>query len=512
MSFLWGRRALLGLIAAVVALRAVGFLVGQVNLDECDFWLFGRMLQEHTVAYVGVADIKPPLTYLTFMAADLVAGHHRTVAVPLLGIVVVLATALALAGVARAWRGDARVGWAAAWLTLVAGLCEAPSVNAEILMNLPAAGALYARLRAERDQAPRWDVAAGLAAGVATLFKLQAGILLVAFVLAILWRHLPLPGRQKAGVREAWIRVGFTSAGYAAPWAVTVAWCAVRGSLPEFYDWVVRRNVFQISSAHVFSAGEVLPSIAAALGAAVFAWWLALRQARRPGDAFQRGLVILLALTVIPVSIGQRFYEHYFLQFVPPLALLGAPQLVALAGRWRDLSRPRRAGVLALALLPPLAYLTFTVYRGLAGTYPGQDPKARDIATWLRQHTGSSDRMFMWGDYSAIYCLAGRLPGTRYMRTAPHVGDFDPLHLPPGFDFTPYRSERDIAATLADLKANRPAIVVDTSPADVHRWSLFPLSQVPELDRYVQSNYLPVGHPAGSVVYRRRDLIGSSAP
>src|SRR5262249_33590054 len=137
------------------------------------------------------------------------------------------------------------------------------------------------------------------------------------------------------------LRAACIVAGYVAPWALTAAVCAAQGSFAAFYDWVVRRNVFQISTAHVFAAGEVLPSIAAALGAASFAWWLALRQIRRqPGDSFQRALVGLLALTVIPVSIGQRFYEHYFLQFVPPLALLGAPQLVSLADRWPQIARP----------------------------------------------------------------------------------------------------------------------------------------------------------------------------
>ena len=75
------------------------------------------------------------------------------------------------------------------------------------------------------------------------------------------------------------------------------------------------------------------------------------------------------------------------------------------------------------------------------------------------------------------------------------MGDFDPLHLPAGFDFTSYRSQRDVDATLADLAANRPELVLDTSAADIHNWSLFPLDRVPDLNRYVQEHYRPVGHP-----------------
>jgi hypothetical protein len=110
----------------------------------------------------------------------------------------------------------------------------------------------------------------------------------------------------------------------------------------------------------------------------------------------------------------------------------------------------------------------------------------------------------MWGDYSIVYCLAERLPGTRYMRTAPHVGDFDPAHLPRGASFPVQRSERDIEQTLQDLCRNEPAVVVDTSPADLHGWSGFPLSRVPELDRYVREHYRQVASPAGAAVYVRQ--------
>lgn len=495
---LWGRRALLWLAGAILVLRSAGLAVGLVNLDECDFWLFGRMLREGAVPYVGIADIKPPLTYLAYLAADLAALHHRAVAVPSLGVAAVLATALLLRAAAVRWTGDPRTGWAAAWLSLAAGLCEAPSVNSEVLMNVPAAAALWALARAEREERPGLDLAAGVLAALATLVKLQAGILLVAMAGALVW-----PGdaaRRRRGPRRA----ALVALGYGLTWAIAAAACAAGGFLDGAYDWVVRRNVFQISSAHVFALGNVLPSIAAALAAASLAWGLALAQARRPGDGFQRALVVLLALTVVPVAIGRRFYEHYFLQFVPPLALLGAPRLVALADGWSALPRARRAAIAAVALLAPLGYLGFTVGRAVAGGYAGQEPRARAIAAWLREHTAPEERVFLWGDYSAIYCLADRLPGTRYMRTAPHVGDFDPLHLPPGFDFRPYRSERDVAAALADLEANAPAIVVDSAAADVHHWSLFPLRDVPELARYVEERYRPIGRPAGAVVYRRR--------
>ncbi|MFN2546058.1 MAG: hypothetical protein ABR567_01355, partial [Myxococcales bacterium] len=100
--------------------------------------------------------------------------------------------------------------------------------------------------------------------------------------------------------------------------------------------------------------------------------------------------------------------------------------------------------------------------------------------------------------------LSGRLPGTRYPNCSLHMGHFDPLHLPDGFHPEEYRSAPDVQATLADLETRRPALVVDTAPADIHGWSKVPLSAFPELRSYIEEHYEEVGRPGGAIVYRRR--------
>jgi hypothetical protein len=62
----------------------------------------------------------------------------------------------------------------------------------------------------------------------------------------------------------------------------------------------------------------------------------------------------------------------------------------------------------------------------------------------------------------------------------------------------------DVEATLADLESRRPAIVVDTAPADIHGWSKIPLAAFPELRSYIDEHYEEVGRPGGAIVYRRR--------
>jgi hypothetical protein len=234
-------------------------------------------------------------------------------------------------------------------------------------------------------------------------------------------------------------------------------------------------------------------------------WWLAARESTaRPRQPIGLGLALALWLTWIPVSLGGRFYEHYFLQFAPSLALLAAPGLAALWEQRHALARGRRVA-LALALaLPPLASLAVSFGLGAAGHYPSQNAKANQVASWLSAHTAPEEQVFIWGYFPPIYFLARRMPGTRYLHTGLLMGNFDPHHLGADFDAASHVSAEDLSRTLQDLNHNRPAVVVDTSPADIHDWSKIPLAKFPSLARYVEENYRLVGEPGGALVYRRR--------
>ena len=225
----------------------------------------------------------------------------------------------------------------------------------------------------------------------------------------------------------------------------------------------------------------------------------------RPWDAVRALLVSALLLSWVPVSLGGRFYEHYFLQFAPPLAVLAGVSADRLLSSWGSLPRMRRLVTLALLLLPVVGSVGWGFLRGLRGEYPAQEPRTREVAAWLRAHAAAGDRLFVWGHYTPLYWLAELDPGTRYLNTSVHMGNFDPAHLPEGFDVAPFESNVDIQRTLEDLEARRPAWVVDTAPADLHHWSRVPLAKFPALEAYLQSHYQAVAAPAGAVVYRRRE-------
>ena len=480
------------LLAAILVLRSAGFAFGLLNIDESDFAIIAKRMLQGALPYVDVVDIKPPLAYVAFLPAGLF-GPASILPMHLLAVLWVLATALVLKRAARRWTGSELAGVAAAWLSVIAGSCEVPATNTELLINLPIAAALLFWVRSETGGGLRDAWLAGLCIGLATLVRHQGILVLAALGLALCLRF---------ALRKATAM----TAGFALPWLLTVAFYAAAGHLPEFWDWVIGRNFLYVASG---SSGSALERAAATIplcvGAVALPWALATLETFRPtqrGPA-RTGLLLSLWLTWVSVSIGGRFYEHYFLQFVPPLALLAAPRAGRLLESWTPLPRHTRAWVAALAVLPSLALLGYSLARGAAGNYPGQEPRARELAAWLEQHTVPADTLFVWGHYSPIYYLAHRLPGTRYLTTSVHVGNFDPGLLPDGFDLSPFRSDRDVALTLQDLEKNQVPVFVDTAPSGIHHWDRVPLSTVPVLGQYLAAHYRLEATVAGARIYRR---------
>jgi hypothetical protein len=480
----------LALLAATALLRSAAFAFGILNIDESDFVVFGVGLWRGLIPYRDLIEIKPPLGYLTYAVPELLP--FSVLPTRILGVLWVFATALLLRAAARRWRGSEPAGWAAGWLYLLATLCEVPSFNSEIMMNLPTAAGLYCFVRAREQETAGWDFAAGLCLGCASLYRHQGAIGGVAVGLAVLMRG-----------RTPWRSFAVLLAGSVVPWAATVAAYAALGALPAFVDCVFVRNLSYAGGTTGSAWVRAAESTALCVSATLLPWWVSVRAARSlRWDTVKLALVMLVGLTAAAVSAGGRFYEHYYLQFAPALALLGAPAAVALgkelpaAGLWL------RRAVLVAAVVPAAVFLAYSYGRGLTGHYPVQDRRVVELSRFLRDNTAPNERLFIWGHFTPIYALAHRLPGTRYPNTSPMMGNFDPEQLPNGFRASDWRSERDVRAALEDLRGKKPAIVVDTATADIHRWSKVPLSDFPDLAGYIHDCYRAIGHPGGASVYR----------
>lgn len=491
-------RSPLVLLLAIVLLRSPGFFYGIVDIDECDFILGARMMTHGSVLYAETVEKKPPLAYALYALFSPLGFEIWPMQIVAIGWL--FATAWVTGRAARRLLGRDEAGPIAAWLALLVSSANVLSVNCELLLNLPSALAFLAFARAEDTRRLSDDALAGLMIGVASLFKHQGGILLPALGLAILI----------GSDRRRLARLSALVAGFGVPWLGTLGLFFAIGHAADFIEWNFTRNFLYAGGGGGGGVDRFLFGLLeyVVLGAPLL-WLLAARRtAECPRTSRDLAPVLAAWLTWIPVSLGGRFYDHYFIQFAPALALAATPGALWLFEKWPRRGPIERKALVVLLVLPVLLHESVDSFRRfVTGRMPCDEPKTQEVAAYLRASTRPDETVFVWGHYTPIYYLAKRLPGTRYIHTSVHMGDFDPNLTPEGFDLRPFHSKLDVDRTIADLEKNQTPIVVDTATADIHAFHKVPLESFPELDGYIRSHYALIGAPAGARVYRRNGSV-----
>ncbi|MFJ9731933.1 ArnT family glycosyltransferase [Streptomyces sp. NPDC101171] len=211
--------------------------------------------------------------------------------------------------------------------------------------------------------------------------------------------------------------------------------------------------------------------------------------ARMPGvmgavRAMGADLWLWLASSAGAVVLGFHFFGHYYLQLLPPAALLATAALQLLPRAHLTSAVLTSAGCCALfltwGLLAPRAELAH----------------AQRLATALAHRTTPADRVLVWGIHPETYWLADRTPASRYLtaglltnysggRDGPRVGE---RYAVPGA-WPVFRAE---------MAARAPALVVDDSRGKPYR-----PERVPSLRRLLEGRYEEVGRVDGAVLYAR---------
>lgn len=434
-------RALLSLGAALLFAAILRAPIADIPLerDEGEYAYIGERWLRGEVPYRDAFDQKPPGVFLVYGAVIRALG--RSVSAIHWGAQIwSFGTVAAVWALARSAGGNA-VGAAAGLLFSL--LSTNPGVlgnaaNAETFLILPATLSLLAALRARRAGSARWALAAGVLAGMATLFKqvaLTNALFSVAVAMGLPNRSEPrLPhaqghARTRASTAE---RLGWFVVGGALAWFPFVAWFIWAGAFREFWDSVAGYNLGYASSVPLkfylrnfrwtFGTILVLAWPAYLLAALGFVAWIAKPERRRKAQLFGAWLVASAA----GVAIGGYFRDHYYIQALPAvavLAALGARALADLAGdRWKR-------ATFAIALAAPLYYTV-----SVAGGYylPG-DAKAKfceiyssnsfaiseEVGLFIAARTKPDDRVFIFGSEPQILFHSDRRSATRYIFVYP---------------------------------------------------------------------------------------------
>ena len=449
------------------------------------------------------------------------AGQYCLPFVRFLPLAVVAATSALIGETARLLYGSPRARIAGA-LYALASATGVPgdmlAANTELFLNLPLAAAGVLVVRALADDNDRLRPAAtvtalagaGALTGIAALFKYQAAAAGVGWALAVL--------AAGGGIRRIAPRLAALVAGITPIALGLCAFYLLRAAWPAFWFWGWQYNFVYMS----------LVSPSAATWRALYyttvvaLFWLplgvCLAEPRAPRPVF--ALAWLIAM-IPAVAAGNRFFPHYYLMLLPPLCLLAAPGVLALAE-----GRPRRRGfVAALAALAvgvadgvlvlPDVRRAEHDSRACRGRHDGAawTPKPAlqhdqrsylAVAAYVKAHTAPDDRIFVWGNspksismrtgswalrFAFCNYLTGKIWGTAMGDT--EIFDTDRFAVPRAWD-----------ELVSDLGHAPPELIIDAAAGKLDGFGLNGASRYPHLWEIIQQEYQAEAMVDGVPLYR----------
>ena len=463
-----GLRLLLVFALLSLALHLPGLVRPLFDADEATVATVARAINAGAELYHDTADRKPPVVPYIYAGVFRLTGDGELRPVRAVAALTLAVTALLLAREARHRQGDAATGVWCGVLFLVTTVTFFPSdvqaAGFEVFMLLPMTAAVVAAGRGRAVQAGVWLAVACLTKQTAITTALPVAYLLL-----------------RAGGWRAVARSGVAA-------AMPLAGTALLLGPAEFALWTITGNAGYLgvhdSLLRALLRGLGMTSGFVAFNAALFGLLgLAVRRGKVTPD-----LWLWIAGAAVSVAAGLRFYGHYYLQLLPPLALAAAPVAREAMRRWRGLP----ALVLAPALVLVLAgFLPF----GTRNVVP-----YREVAAHVRAMTGPDQTIFVWGTYPELYWGSDRLPGTRFVHTGFVTGNTGGRR--PGSG----RAEDGIPGAwdmlVRDFASNPPDLVLDTSPTSVRNARHYPLLDSP-LSAVIRRDYRQVEEVRGVAFYRR---------
>jgi 4-amino-4-deoxy-L-arabinose transferase-like glycosyltransferase len=470
-------RIFLVLLALTFVLRLPAFFTPVFNSDETFLATQAHVLNDGGQLYQDAIDRKPPIVPYVYAATFAFFETTALWSVRVVAMLAVALTALLLAIEARR-RYGARAGWIAGILFVVAMVSFAPqdgqAANFEVFM-LPSMTAAILFARRGRG------FLAGVAVSAAMLAKQTGAATLLPVV------YLIARARGKRGVAQVF-------AGFSIP---TVLVALAMGPAQLFY-WTVLGNGSYVGmktmstvvlTTFLFMTGMWALCNLPLLWKIPSAW----KERRLVALDGQRDtdLWLWLLSAAVSVAFGLRFFGHYYLQMIPPLALLAAGALTRGSELWA-----KRAVAFALVIGVGFSIAGY-VYR------PGMpEPNYESVSRYLATTTNPDDPIYVWGSVPEIYWASGRRPATRFLTSSFMTGTY------PGRPPADANTGADTAAAwedfYEDFKAHPPKYFVDTSPAKVRGAQYYPVSDFPRLEHIVDTQYKYVVTIDGIDVYKRK--------
>jgi Dolichyl-phosphate-mannose-protein mannosyltransferase len=486
----------LGVVLLTVVIRVPALVHPQAIDNEAVYSVVANEIVDGGRPYADAIERKPPLLFWTYAAIFKVFGKYNWKALHTVALVWALATMAGLYAIGNQLF-NRNTGLIAALLYSIYQpwiSWKNLAFNGEMLMNLPIVLAWAIAFKRSSARIRPELLGAGVLLCSAFLLKQPAAIAAVPLGIYLLLpsyrasRHLT---RAAAIGQAATLTLGFFGA-----LGLVIILLQKQGILSEAFHWTITDHTIPdvfVSHGLLLTLAFTVYCFPLVLGAVMayrdtHAIWRAV-------GAERTALLALLAASAIGVGAGARFYQHYYIQLIPPLALLAAPHysriLLEKAGPRPRLLRP---WIISVWLAVTVIWFSVRHWWGLA-----LERRPSEAGHYLVEHSARDERIFVWGDKADIYLDAQRRPASRYVMTFPLTGKIF------GEDIkvdTRNRIQPGAWKALEeDFRRHPPAYIVDTqSDPNAH----YPIQDFPILAKWIAEGYRPVTRTDEAVIYRIR--------
>ena len=467
----------------VLVLRLPSFFEPYHYGDESIYLTLGQGIRQGVPLYKSLHDNKPPLLYITAAVAGNLFWFKVILATWLLATILIFRKF-----VQKLFLKNIKLEKAAVWIFALLTslpLFEGNIANAELFMIGPTIGAFYLLLFSQKSI--KNLLLSGVLFSISTLFKVPA--LFDIFAIVSFW--LIYSYQKKTELIKVLKNLSLVFIGFVTPILLTILWYYFRGAFREYLVAAFLQNVGYLSTWKDPAVEEA--SFLVKNGSLFFKFGLVVvgniilclkKKVLKKEFVF---LTAWILFSSFAVSLSERPYPHYFVQVLPPVAILFSLFLTD-----KSLLQSLALIPLGLAFLVPFYYKfwyypTSSYYLRFVKLATGQLAKEDylnsfdsrlsrnyQVADLVNKITNRKDRIFIWGDSANLYALTRRLPVIKYAADY-HIRDFS--------------SNKEVAGLLS---AKSPTVIIVLPEAPLFT----------ELRLFLANQYLLLAQVEGVEIYK----------
>ena len=431
----WGIILIVVLTTAALRIR---LLEVPLERDEGGYAYTAQLILQGIPPFAQAYDMKMPGLYAVYVLILVIFG--QTLAGIHLGLLVINAATIVLLFFLGRRLLDTTAGLMASASYAVMSLSQYVqgfSANAEHLLLLPVLGGILLMLRAIESGRLRTFFGAGLLLGLALAIKHHSMFFIAFAALYLFFSYFSRPANR-------WMRylLEYTlfALGAIIPFGLLCLGFLYLGLFDKFWFWLFE-YLREYSSLIPFSAGlDILKLRVSGMAQASIPLWILAgigltalvwnRNTRKRSLFFSS----FLLFSLLPIVPGYRFFPHYFVLILPPVALLTGAAVSSIAALLAGYKSPvirkilpnlLAAGAILYPLLVERAYLFRLSPNEISRAAYGEGfpfPESMEIANYIKKHTLADDCIGILGSEPQICFYARRRSASAHIYVYPLMG------------------------------------------------------------------------------------------